>query len=287
MLPMPARQALARTVAATLLPVLLLAGCVTRGGDPTQPVPVAFHAAREPGNRLVVVLPGRGDDLASLERRGVAALVQASWPDAEVLTTGLTMPYYLEEQAVVRLHEEIVGPARRRGREVWLLGVSLGGTGALLYERAHPGAVAGLLLLSPYLGHEEVQDEIRAAGGLHGWSPGPEPELAVSNFQRELWRAPWRWTREPGRAANVWLSYGTRESFRIPGAYLAQALPAGNVHVLPGRHDWRLWSRATTTLLADADAADTARNLTRPAAARPAAASSCADNCPAVVPGDR
>lgn len=257
---------------------LLVAACVSRGGDPTRPIPTAYHPAPVPGQRLVIVLPGRGDDLASLQRRDIASLIQASWPDADVITTGLTMPYYLDGQAVQRLHDEIVAPERRRGTaEIWLLGISLGGTGALLYERMHPGEVTGLLLLSPYLGEAGVHGEIREAGGLAQWTLGPEPALDVSNFQRELWRAPWQWTREPDRASSVWLSYGNDEPFRVSGAVLAQALPPSNVRVLEGRHNWGLWSRATTVLLREASARP---RLDPTHAAPPVAAGACREDCP-------
>lgn len=242
-----------------LLCAISLGGCLTTGGDPTQPIPTAYQPAPTPARRLVVVLPGRGDDLDSLQQRDIARLVQAAWPDADVVTTGLTMPYYLADQAVTRLHDEVIRPARARGlREIWLLGISLGGTGALLYERAHPGELAGLLLLSPYLGDAAINAQIRAAGGLAHWQPGPQQAMGRESFQREIWRAPLRWAHEPARARAVWLGYGDNEPFRGPAEQLAPVLPPGHVLMLPGRHDWDLWTRATTALLARADGATTA-----------------------------
>ena len=53
----------------------------------------ATYAAAQLAQRLVVVLPGRGDDLASLQRKQVAQTIQRAWPDAYVILTGLSMPF--------------------------------------------------------------------------------------------------------------------------------------------------------------------------------------------------
>jgi len=93
-----------------------------------------------------------------------------------VLLTSATFAYYRDGKLVPRLHEEIVEPALRGGyRRIWLAGASLGGMGALLYEREYPGELTGLVLFAPFLGGKELLDEIRAAGGPRKWDPGPLP----------------------------------------------------------------------------------------------------------------
>src|SRR5205085_5014027 len=118
----------------------MLFGCFPRG-DPSQPLPTTFVAAPQAARRLVVVLPGRGDDLRGLRSSGIVQAVQSAWPDADVVLTGLALGYYLEGLAEQRLHD-VIAPARRRGyTQVWLVGASLGGMGAILYDRAYPGEV--------------------------------------------------------------------------------------------------------------------------------------------------
>lgn len=135
----------------------MLAGCYPKG-DPNAPLPQAMQAApAAPAKRLVVVLPGRGDGLAGLQSSGIAAEIQQRWADADVLLVGLTIGYYLEGNAIRRLHAEVMQPAQARGyREIWLMGASLGGSGALLYDAAHPRVARGLLLLAPYLGESDI-----------------------------------------------------------------------------------------------------------------------------------
>jgi pimeloyl-ACP methyl ester carboxylesterase len=221
-------------------------------GDPAKPVPITLVAAPQKAQRLVVVLPGRGDDLNGLRRSGIAQAVQSAWPDADVMLTGLALGYYLEGQAVQRLHEEVIRPARRRGYvQVWLVGASLGGMGALMYDRAHPGEVTGMVLLAPYLGETEVLSRIEAAGGVAAWQPPARPAaLNAGNFQQELWRHLQGWARQPQAARNVWLAYGKKDRMRDAMPLLAPLLPPGHVLVREGGHDWSVWTPATRDILA-------------------------------------
>jgi hypothetical protein len=156
-----------RILVPTLLACLLtLVGCVA-GGDISQPVLTIFIAAPQPAHRLVVMLPGRDDSLQGLTDTGIAGIIQQRWPDADVLLTGLTMPFYQQGRAAQRLHDEVIEPARRKAyQQVWLAGISLGGMGTLLYDSQYPDQIDGLLLLSPYLGEDAIHRQIRQSGGL-------------------------------------------------------------------------------------------------------------------------
>jgi pimeloyl-ACP methyl ester carboxylesterase len=228
---------------------LWLAGCAT-GGDVTRPIPVAGFAAPQVTRRTVVMLPGRGDDLSSMQERHVAETIHAVWPDADVVLTGLTMPFYRQGEAIRRLHDEVIEPIRIRHRgPVWLAGISLGGMGALLYEHDYPGEIDGFLLFSPYLGDDGIHREILNAGGLAAWNPGPPQAVGPDTFQHELWRTAKHWSEDPARARSVWLAYGDDEPFRVPIELLTPALAPDHVLMLPGRHDWSLWTPAIGKLL--------------------------------------
>lgn len=233
-----------------LASLTLLGGCAA-GGDIRKPVPTLLvPALRQPAQRVVVMLPGRGDDLDSLQRQDVARIIQQQWPDTDVVLTGLTMPYYRAGVAVSRLHDQVVAPLQEHGhRQVWLVGISLGGLGALLYDQAYPNQVHGMLLMSPYLGDRAIHKEIRDAGGLATWSPGPAQPMGPDTFQRELWRYLQQWSTDPARTRTVWLAYGADERFRASIELVTPELPTSHVLMLPGHHDWALWKPALRQLL--------------------------------------
>lgn len=246
-------KALFKSALAALALVALLAGCYPKG-NAGVPIPHALVAAPVKATRLVVVLPGRGDDLAAMQRTGMAQSIQAAWPDADVILTGLALDYYDQGRAPQRLREEIVAPARRYGyREVWLVGASMGGMGTLMYDQAYPGEMDGLILLAPYLGEESLLREIESAGGLDKWQPGAPAALSRENFQRELWRHLRSWLGDRERARDVWLAYGDRDRLKAAMPLLAPALEPDQVLVRKGGHDWKVWSSVTGEILARID----------------------------------
>jgi hypothetical protein len=238
-----------------LLMLGMLFGCYPKG-DPDKPIPTTFVPAPQPARRLVVVLPGRGDGLDGLQRAGIAQAIQSQWPDADVMLSGLAIGYYLQGSAIRRLHDEIIQPARARGYgEIWLLGASLGGLGALMHDARWPGTVDGIVLLAPYLGEKPLLDEIAAAGGIARWNPGPKPDgVNGDNFQRELWRHLQSWSREPARADHVWLAYGDHDYLRDTMPALAPLLHPSHVLVRSGGHAWAVWTPATKRILSAIDA---------------------------------
>jgi len=243
------------SISGVLLMLGMLFGCYPKG-DPSKPIPTDFIPAPQPAHRLVIVLPGRGDGLAGLQRAGIAQAIQSQWPDADVTLSGLAIGYYLQGGAIRRLHDEIVVPARSRGyREVWLLGASLGGMGALMYDGQYPHTVDGLVLMAPYLGEKPLLDAIAAAGGIAKWNPGPVPAAVDGdNFQHELWRYLHGWSQDPSRARNVWLAYGDRDYLRDTMPALTPLLPPSHVLLRQGRHAWTVWTPATRDVLARIDA---------------------------------
>jgi len=245
-----------------ILALAALAGCTAKG-DPSQPIPTtlipaaATQAADTRPKTLVVVLPGRADSLGGLRGSGIVQAVQSAWPYADVQLTGLAMDYYMAGRAIDRLHDEIIAPARARYGEIWLVGASLGGMGALMYDREHPDVAAGIVLLAPYLGEQPLLDEIVVAGGLRAWPAGPRPAVIDNdNVQRELWRHLQSLGRDPKRASRLWLAYGEGDKLRNAQPLIAPVVPASHVFMRPGGHSWSVWSPVTREILL---AAGTAR----------------------------
>ena len=240
------------------LSVLGLASCAvlekTETLIPTETVPAKVAGG---ARRLVIVLPGRGDDLAALKATGIAAAIQESLPDAEILLAGITMAYYQEGRSVQRLHEEIVLPARQRGfREIYLAGASMGGMGVLLYEREYPRQMSGLVLMAPFMGDGALIEEIKAAGGLQRWNAGPVPaQVNGDNVGREEWRVAQSWLADPARARKIWLICGQQDQFHGAAGMIAPLLPAENYQAPPGGHAWRVWTPAATRAFAQIAAA--------------------------------
>ena len=228
-----------------------LAGCRTPAPVAEGPLQTVWWRAHpdRAAKRLLVFLPGRGDHPKDFERRGLRRSLQRQWPDTDIVAVDATLGYYMNRSIVNRLEADVMAPALRDGyEEVWLLGISLGGLGALLWETTHPGTVDGLLLIAPYLGEDrELLAEIANEGGLDTWQP--EPGVSEENFHRAIWQ---RLSRGE-MPRNVWLALGERDRFRPGMEVLAQDLSPERVRRLPGGHRWSVWRRAFDDLLLLAD----------------------------------
>jgi pimeloyl-ACP methyl ester carboxylesterase len=221
-----------------------LAGCARLLPTPRTPVPMKMLelplAGRE-SRCLVVLLPGRFDhpkDFVAADFRGMAERAGVA---ADFLAVDANLGYYRKQIILDRLREDVIRPARAKGYEtIWLAGISLGGTGSILYALQQPGEVDGLLLLAPFLGDEKVIAEVEAAGGPGRWTP-PAGMPIAQDFQRALWTFVHQAATAPSRTPPIYLSYGADDPFARPGALFGAILPPKRVFVARGDHDWPAW----------------------------------------------
>jgi pimeloyl-ACP methyl ester carboxylesterase len=196
----------------------------------------------------IVLLPGRFDRPEEFVEAGFGEALAAAGVRAEALAADVHLGYYARRTALERIHADLVAPARAAGRDrIWLVGISMGGLGALLYPRDFPGEVDGVVALSPYLGEPATVAGVAAAGGLASWRPpvdsadGPGVEV-------------WTWLQASARAGfrepAIVLGFGTRDALAPGHRALAAELPAERVLERPGGHDWRTWRRLWDGVLA-------------------------------------
>jgi pimeloyl-ACP methyl ester carboxylesterase len=226
-----------------ILSALLLAACF-RPKPATVPLRTLAIAPGEPDVRcLVVFLPGRGDGPEDYVSNGFPEALRRAGSPCAMVGVDSHLGYFAEKTIVTRLQEDVIGPARARGQEVWLAGISLGGLGSLLYTREHPDEVKGLMLLAPYLGEEDLIQDVVHAGGLAQWSKDE------TDFQR-LWLFLKGFQGPDSRLPPLWLGYGRSDRFAEPDGLLAAVLPPGHVFNADGGHTWRTWRNLWDQMLA-------------------------------------
>ena len=210
-----------------------------------MPVPTRAQAQRTDGraSTLIVFLPGRRSHLGDFERENFFAMVRERGIEADLVETDLHLGYYRDGTYAQRLWDDVIAPARSAGyQRIWLVGISLGGSGAIGFAREHPGSIAGLVLLSPFLGPPEMLEKIRAEGGLATWSPDPTaPPDSLKWFIEQNWD----FLRRDGAAGDgrriLSLGYGRDEPMVPELDLLADSLPADRVIRVSGGHRWNTW----------------------------------------------
>lgn len=196
---------------------------------------------------LLVMLPGVNDVPQSFFQWGLIDRLANLAQPVDAVAVNVPIDDYLDHKLVERLDREIVLPAIENGyARVWLAGVSLGGMGSLLYCRAHPARVEGIILLAPYLGATGTIARIERAGGLARWDP-PE-ELARDDDERLLFWVRNAWS-EKGATQRRFLGYGRADRFRAGSKLLEPYVPERHVVVAEGGHDWETWAALWSGIL--------------------------------------
>lgn len=222
-------------VAATLA----LAGCATFR-NPVTPMPTTRVAVAPDSRCLIVLLPGVYSGPSQFEREGFGEIAREQGVVAEIVAADAHLGYYRERSVALRLHEDLIAPARARGtEEIWLVGTSLGGLGAFIHLREYPRDLSGVFAIAPFLGDEEVIDEIAAAGGPASWRPPESPD------DDDVGRKLWSWIVDGGLGdarIPVHLAWGTRDDFDRANRMLSGMLPDDHVYTVDGGHDWEAWT---------------------------------------------
>ncbi|MFT7536235.1 MAG: pimeloyl-ACP methyl ester carboxylesterase [Hyphomicrobiaceae bacterium] len=229
-----------------LLLILLLLPCSCswfRGAA----IPVwhdSYPATVAPAKGLVVLFPGIGDRPGDFLRHGFVEQIQSVNPSLDVVAVDAQLAYYVRGLLSERVHQDIVKPRLASYEHIWLVGISLGGLGAMSYAADYPHVVDGVVLLAPFLGAEDVLEQVRAAGGVRSWTAP-----TVGRFEdpmRQLSYAAWTWARLVADRADqtpvVYLGYGAADRFAKAHALLAEALPVSHIRLGSGGHDWTMWT---------------------------------------------
>jgi pimeloyl-ACP methyl ester carboxylesterase len=199
-----------------------------------------YDGAGSPNDRsaLLIMLPGATQKPQDFIAHGfVAALRERNLP-VTVAIADAHAGYYLDHSVIQRLRADVLEPAQAQGyRETWLLGISLGGLGALLYACEHARDLAGVIVLAPYLGVAGLMAEVQRAGGLDAWQPH---EIMPNDDERRV--LAWLRTYHPSKSRlPMYLGYGEQDRFVQASLLLKQRLPSSHVVSMSGGHDWTTW----------------------------------------------
>jgi pimeloyl-ACP methyl ester carboxylesterase len=219
------------------------------------PLDVYTYEADPHNENLIVFIRGMGgtfncliENHACFEDEGFVEAVRRRGLPFDMVAPNTHFGYYRERTLAERIRADVIRPARNAGyRKIWMVGVSLGGLGALLYLMEYPQDVDGVFTLGPYLGDDAIIEEITAAGGLAAWEPGPyNPE---EDWERMLWDWLKAYVRTASGSAPIYLGLASDDVYLPDHQLLADCLPPERIILVEGKHRFSSFTRAWNVFL--------------------------------------
>ncbi len=191
--------------------------------------------------RLIVYLPGRSDRPEDFREQGLWQSLRDRNLPCDVAALDAHLGHYLKMSIVERVMKDVIEPARAQGyEEIWVVGNSLGGLGALLVEKSYSKTWDRMILLAPFLGDDKnLYRNFDASGGIRNWNPGVT--FARTDFSPRLWLWLKDWPEEAERRPPISVGYGESDRLRLGIEYLAPLIGEENVERIPGGHKWDVW----------------------------------------------
>ena len=189
---------------------------------------------------LMIMLPPFDSTSEDFINKGFVKTIKESNFDADILLANAHFGYYKNRCLEDRLYEDVILKAKDcRYQNIWLIGISMGGVGALTYLRKYSETIDGVFLISPFLAQPEIYDEIKNAGGLRKWEPKEEIE------EEEKLRAVWYWLKKyfvnRDKLPRLALGFGKDDIFADSYHLLSEILEKENLFIIDGHHDWKTW----------------------------------------------
>jgi pimeloyl-ACP methyl ester carboxylesterase len=212
-------------------------------GKGHKPLKTLTYTAEPVRNKhLIVFLRGLGGTWHCLlkpykcfETEGFVEAVRKRGLPFDMVAPDTHFGYYKDRTLEERLTEDVIKPAKASGYEkIWLVGVSMGGLGSVLYLRKHPEYFDGVLLLGPYLGGKSIVAEISKAGSVKEWNPGLYD--GEKDWQRLIWDWLKQYCSDPAGRTPIFLGIGNQDRYYDAQKLLADGLPEDRVIIIAGGH---------------------------------------------------
>ncbi|UCD33329.1 MAG: alpha/beta hydrolase [Desulfobacterales bacterium] len=228
---------LKKTVVVLLLIAAILSGCFSSWDKNAMFVDLYVGTNRN----LVVLLPTISGEGSHYETQGFIETVRERGFEAHLKVLDVKPSLYLNSKIIDLLKTKVITPAKADGFEkIYLVGISLGGHGALQYATKHPEDVDGLFVLAPFLAGPVPADAIEKAGGLDKFVDCPS---IAWDYACNMWYLLKSYTSQPDYRRRIALGYGTEDKFARQNRLLAEMLEPDLVFTVSGGHDWATWKK--------------------------------------------
>ena len=228
-----------RQLISLILGAIFIGSCAYRPID-VAPIPaIEYQAPVSTGKSLVVFFPGYRDKPEDFQQYGFIQLLNRYYPHVDSVAIDSHIGYLEGQTLVKRVYKDVISPAIERGYEkITLVGISLGGIGALWTGYELRNYIDSMVLIAPYLAGANAVSEVEKYGSIRAW-------MQTLNGKPTQNQQGWYWldsllADEKFRKSIV-LAYGRNDRSAPLADLLAEKLPDNQVFTNDGDHKWNDW----------------------------------------------
>ena len=209
----------------------------------TVPITTIEYSSKETtNNHLLVFMVGIGDEVSAFEEAGFFNQLQNQ--DFDAIAVDSHFGYYKEHNISKRIYEDILNPNRDRYKKITILGISLGGYGAIKTASDYPEFVNELILIAPFLGSRKSAEALAELDSLDDW---PVTDNVNLGYFEDSWLLLHKVLIE--QETPITLAFGKQDKFAMQSNQLAKYLQDDDVVRIDGSHNWQTWSNIWNKLL--------------------------------------
>ena len=227
--------------------------------DVNDPVNLLWDKTGEKTDRLIIFLPGLYDTAEKFKEEAFFLSARKVGIKADMVSANVNVLHLVEEMMIKRIEMDVFDHAINNGyKNIWLVGVSLGGLNSLLFYQKHAKNLCGVVTLAPFVANEPLTNELQEAKNIKDWKPGSVENEGA--FEQKL-HFLWVWLQQAttkNKLNHIYLGYGKQDRYVEAIKLLQDILDKKNIVTVEGKHNWvtgrKIWqkqlsTRATTGLL--------------------------------------
>ncbi|MGB0495814.1 MAG: alpha/beta hydrolase-fold protein [Kangiellaceae bacterium] len=221
---------------------LVLCGCYSQRPTTVPITNIKYASATNQTAHLVIFLIGIGDNISAFERAGFFKRKAKFKFDSIVVDSHFG--FYKNHSISTRIFEDILKSSRSKYKKITLLGISLGGYGAIKTASDYPTYVDNIILVAPFLGSQGIAKMQARHQSYETWRPTENTELG---YFEDSWNLLYKLLKI--EKIPLTLAYGKEDKFAMQSNQLAKYLNQENVVKVKGKHNWQTWLKIWTKLL--------------------------------------
>lgn len=224
--------------------------------DVDEPVDLLWDKTGKKTDRLIIFLPGLYDSASKFKDENFFNIARKADIKADLVALNINVIHLARNMMIKRIETDLFQYKEENGyKNIWIVGVSLGGLNTLLFYQKYEKDICGVILLAPYLADDTLVEEINEADGVINWQA---QNLEKDDIVDERIEKLWSWLKQKSDFSKIYLGYGKQDSFIDSSLILKSLLNNKNVTAIKGGHDWEtgqsIWqqqlaSRENTGLL--------------------------------------